>query len=100
MTQYSIAQARDRFTQLVHQVEGGETVEVTRRGRRVAVLVSAEAYDQLHRPSKSFGESILEFRKKHNLDDRELDEEDMTDEAFDDFMNGLRDRSPGRVIEL
>ena len=40
MTQYSIAQARDRFTQLVHEVEQGETVEVTRRGQRVAVLVS------------------------------------------------------------
>ncbi|MCG8368696.1 MAG: type II toxin-antitoxin system prevent-host-death family antitoxin [Pseudanabaenales cyanobacterium] len=40
MTQYSIAQARDRFTQLVHEVEQGETVEGTCRGQRVAVLVS------------------------------------------------------------
>ena len=32
MTQYSIAEARDRFAQLVYQVETGSAIEVTRRG--------------------------------------------------------------------
>lgn len=91
MTQYSIAEARDRFTQLVHKVEAGDTVEVTRRGRRVAVLVSAEAYDRLHKP-KDFWESVLVWREECGLDGREEDDEDR---EFEAVMSTVRDRSPG-----
>ena len=49
MTQYSIAEARDRFTQLVHQVEEESAIEITRRGQRVAVIVSAYRFELLDR---------------------------------------------------
>lgn len=93
MTQYSIAQARDHFTQLVHQVEDGDTVEVTRRGKRVAVLLSAEEYERLSQPKQGFGEAVLVWRKKYDVENWGNDID--IDEVFD-----VRDKSPGREVEL
>ena len=92
MTQYSIAQARDRFTQLVHEVEQGETVEVTLRGQRVAVLVSAEEYDRWRKPKQDFWQSVLAWREKYGLDDRDEDDEDR---EFESIMSAVRDQSSG-----
>ena len=92
MTQYSIAQARDRFTQLVHQVEEGNTVEVTRRGQRVAVILSAEAYDRLLQPKQGFGEAVLAWRKKYDV-------ENWNDDIDIDEVFNIRDKSPGREFE-
>ncbi len=50
-TTYSIAEARDKFAALIHQVEtGSEPVRVTRRGEPVAVILSLEVYEQLAIP--------------------------------------------------
>ena len=92
MTQYSIAQARDRFTQLVHEAEQGKAVEVTRRGQRVAVLVSAEEYDRLRQPKQSFGEAVLAWRQKYDVEN--WDDDIDIDEVFN-----VRDKSPGREFE-
>jgi prevent-host-death family protein len=92
MTQYSIAQARDRFTQLVHEVEQGNTVEVTRRGKRVAVLVSAEEYDRWHQPNQDFWQSVLAWREEFGLDDRKEDDEDL---KFETIMDNVRKESTG-----
>lgn len=93
MNQCSIAQARDQFTQLVYQVEAGEKIEVTRRGQRVAVILSAEEYDRLSEPKQGFAEGVLAWRKKFGLDDREEDEHDR---EFEELMSSIRDKSPGR----
>ncbi|MGH8729354.1 MAG: type II toxin-antitoxin system Phd/YefM family antitoxin [Burkholderiales bacterium] len=45
--QYSIAQARDQLPGIVHEVEKGKTVTLTRRGKPVARLVSVREYDRL-----------------------------------------------------
>lgn len=101
MIPYPIDSTRDeRLTQLVHQVEDGDTVEVTRCGQIVAVMISAQEYDLLNESKKSFSESILRIRKKYRLDSRKPDESDMTDEEFDTFFDNLRDRSPGREVDL
>lgn len=105
MLQYSIDQAHDdHFAQLIYQVENGDTVEITRLGQRVAVIIPAQEYDQKlkpkHKSTKSFGESILEFRKQFGLDNRTPEEGEMTDEEFDSFIDGLRDRSPGRDVDI
>jgi prevent-host-death family protein len=92
MIQYSIAQARDRFTQLVHEAEQGHAVELTRRGQRVAVLVSAEEYDRLFRPKQNFGEAVLAWRKKYDVEN--WDDDIDIDEVFN-----VRDQSPGREFE-
>jgi prevent-host-death family protein len=68
--QYSIAEARGRLPGLVHEVEAGEPVVLTRRGRRVAVLVSAEEYDRLtgRAPRHNFGEALRRFRERMDLE--------------------------------
>jgi prevent-host-death family protein len=39
---YSLADAKARLSELVDRVEGGDTIEITRRGRLVARLVGAD----------------------------------------------------------
>jgi prevent-host-death family protein len=92
MTQYSIAQARDQLARLIHNVEKGETAELTRRGQRVAVILSAEAYDRLQN-KKNVWEAVQEFRAKHGVDNWE---EDLDIDAIFD----VRDKSPGREVSL
>jgi prevent-host-death family protein len=85
----SIAHARDHLTGLIRDVERGKRVELTRRGRRVAVLVSADEYDRLHssRPDPVAG--LRAWR------------EDLP-EDFSGFgpeeVRALRDRTPGRDV--
>ena len=90
MTQYSIAQARDQFAQLVHKVEKGDTAELTRHGQRVAVILSAEAYDRLQ-PKKNIWEAIQEFRAKHDVANWE-------DNLDIDAIFDVRDKFPGREM--
>lgn len=92
LPQYSIAQARDQLTQLVHQVEQGNPVELTRRGKRIAVILSAEAYDRLLSPKSDFWTLLVKFRERLAEEDVDID----PDEVFKD----VRDRSPGRDVNL
>lgn len=92
LPQYSIAQARDQLTQLVHQVEQGTPVELTRRGKRVAVILSAEEYDRLLPLKSDFWTSLVKFRERLVEENIEID----PDEVFKD----VRDRSPGRDVNL
>jgi prevent-host-death family protein len=46
----SLAEARDHLTGLVRDVERGGRVDLTRRGKRVAVLLSVDEYDRLRKP--------------------------------------------------
>ncbi len=45
--QYSIAEARNHFTAIVRDVEREAAVELTRRGKPVAVLLSVQEYKRL-----------------------------------------------------
>ena len=84
--QYSIAQARSSLPALVHSVEDGPPVELTRRGRPVAVLLSLEEYERLQRKTPDFWEAVETFRRDVDL------------EALDaaSVYADVRDRSPGR----
>ncbi|MBM3466084.1 MAG: type II toxin-antitoxin system Phd/YefM family antitoxin [Armatimonadetes bacterium] len=86
---YSIAQARNHLPRLVHHAEEGRLIELTRRGKPVAVIVSMEQYEHLaaHRPS--FWDAVQAFRERHGTDGLELSDED--------FAN-LRGRGPGRGV--
>lgn len=90
--QYSVAQARDQLAQLIRQAEHGTPVEITRRGKPVAVLLSAEEFERLSRHGGTFGKSLAEFRRRWGIDTLALD----PDEVFED----VRDRSPGREVVL
>lgn len=87
MQSYSIAQARDKFTAIVHDVEQSSAVEVTRRGKPIAVIISVDEYQRLKNGKKSFADAIDEFR---NSVDWDLFDED------EDIFEGVRDRSAGR----
>jgi len=91
ITSKSVAEARDALAELVHDVETGHPVEITRRGKRVAVLISATAYDEMTRSRPSPWEAIHQVRERI-----EREGIDMGDDLFD----GLRDGSPGRRVNL
>ena len=47
MADLAVSDAREHLADVIERVRSGEPVYVTRRGRRVAVIVDADAYDQL-----------------------------------------------------
>jgi prevent-host-death family protein len=91
MKQYSIAEARDAFTGIVHSVESDGPVTLTRRGHAVAVLLSAAEYEHLIRQPVSCGEAYDAFRETHDL--TALDIEPV-------IFDIERERSPGREVSL
>ena len=54
MSDYSIAQAKSRFAQLVQEAQAGYAVRITRRGRPVAVLLSEAEFGRLAPRRDSF----------------------------------------------
>lgn len=57
----SIAEARAKLPGLVRDAEGGTSVEITRRGRPVAVLLSSRAYQRLASGRPPFGTVLDDF---------------------------------------
>ena len=64
---YSIAEARDQLARLVHQAEKGVSVELTRRGKAVAVLVLMSEFKKLSEGNIGFWEAFERFRNKADL---------------------------------
>jgi len=62
--QYSIADARRKLPSLVDEAEAGSEVQLTRRGRAVAVMVSVEEYARLKGNRVVFSEAYDAFRKR------------------------------------
>ncbi|MBX3167922.1 MAG: type II toxin-antitoxin system Phd/YefM family antitoxin [Candidatus Eremiobacteraeota bacterium] len=60
--QYSIAAARDQLARLVHDAEEGQPVELTRRGKPVAILLAIEDYRRLQKHPVSFSAAVEELR--------------------------------------
>ena len=87
----SIAEARNALPRLVHRAERGDAIEITRRGRPVAVLLSLTEYTRLTRGRRGFAEAYEAFCTDVSPANRDLDR---------DFFDGLRDRSAGRDVEL
>lgn len=83
---FSIAEARGQLPALVHDAERGTSIELTRRGRPVAVLLSVREYERLSMPQPRLWEAIDAFRKRQDLE--ALDAEEV--------FTGVRDRAPGR----
>ena len=47
MSELAVSEARERLADAIDRARAGEPVYVTRRGKRVAVIVDAGAYDAL-----------------------------------------------------
>jgi len=85
---YSIAEARDHFTELVRAVEEETTIQLTRRGKLVAILLSPDEYDRLQDKQIGFWDAYSEFRSR--LDQQAIDLEP------DKIFANVRDQTPGR----
>jgi prevent-host-death family protein len=88
---YSIARARAKLSDIVDEVEGGSEVELTRRGKKVAIVMSAARYARLRGQRVAFMTAYETFRAGHDLADAGLDRS---------FARGLRQRDVGRPVKL
>jgi prevent-host-death family protein len=88
---YSIAEARSRLPTIVDQAEAGREIELTRRGKPVAVVVSCQAIERLRGRRRHFGEAYRAFLGRHSLQEIGLD---------DDLSASTRDKTQGRKVAL
>lgn len=88
---YSVATTRAKLAEIIDEVVSGEDVEIVRRGKPVAILVSPARYARMSDERPGFGELYAAFMRKHDAHAFGVDE---------DFANGLRDRSIGRPVKL
>jgi prevent-host-death family protein len=88
---FTVAEARAHLPNLLHAVEHGEQVEITRRGKPVAVVLSFPDFQRLEHGPGGFWNDFLAWRNSVRDDDLALP---------DDWAGSLRDRSPGRDVKL
>jgi prevent-host-death family protein len=89
---HSIAEARSKLPQLIREAEEGKTVELTRRGEGVAVIIGLRQYERLASRPKRFSSAWEQFTSNADLSDLDID----PDEVFAD----VRDKRPGRNHRL
>ena len=89
MPTYSVAEARNRFAEIVHDLKHVSQVEVTRRGRPVAILISVEEFEKLRSGNVGFASAYDAFRSTVDLTQAGIEPE-----VFED----LRDPAPGREM--
>ena len=85
---FSIAEAKNQLSKLVHDAEGGAPVELTRRGEPVAVLLSVADYKRLTADRASFWEHFDTFRREHDIDRLAIEPEE--------WLGGIRAASQSR----
>jgi prevent-host-death family protein len=88
---YSIAEARHDLAALVHELEGRDFIELTRRGEPVAIMLSLREYRRLAAGRDRFGDAYRAFRGKVDLPGLGIEPE---------VFEGVRDPSPGREAHL
>ena len=89
---HSISEARRDLSALVSKAESGQTVELTRHGKQVAVLIGRHQYERLVAPMPIFEQLYRAFRTAVDISEIGLD----PDEVFE----GVRDRTPARPSTL
>ncbi len=78
---WQLAEAKNKFSDLIHRALTEGPQKITRRGVETAVVLSAEEYQRLTGGRPSFKEYLMQGPSFEGLD---LE----------------RDQSPGRVVEL
>jgi prevent-host-death family protein len=86
---YSIAEARHNLAALVHHVERISSIELTRRGEPVAVLLSIQEYQRLLSKQTNFWDAYSAFRRSIDLARLNIEPS---------VFEGVRDPSPGREV--
>jgi prevent-host-death family protein len=88
---YSIAEARSNLASIVDQAEAGQEVQLTRRGKPVAVVVSLRELERLRGERTSFAAAYRRFSAAHPSREVGVDE---------DAFARTRDRGTGRKVSL
>ena len=88
---YSIAEARSNLPKIVDQAEAGAEVELTRRGKPVAVIISHRQLERLRSERPRFADVCKAFLRKHSLTDVRVE---------DDFFQAARKKDIGRKVSL
>lgn len=88
----SIAEARSSLPSLVREAESGKSVELTRRGEPVAVLIGRQEYVRLTSRDRRFSETYGVFTRNINLTELAIDPEEV--------FAGARDETRGREVDL
>lgn len=88
---YSVAEARANLPTILNDVESGVDVELTRRGKPVAIVLSVYEYERLHGKRAEFKDAYAQFLASHPLAEAGLDRK---------FVAQLRDRTTGRKVSL
>ena len=86
---YTIADARHNLAAIVHELEREPTIQLTRRGRPVAVLLSMSEHARLQTGSTTFWDAYQAFRASVDLTTLDMDPA-----VFD----GVRDLTSGREM--
>jgi antitoxin Phd len=87
----SVAEAKNKLPSIIHEVEKGSIVEITRHGRVVAFVVPQKDYDRLQERGPGLWESLGKVRNILTTEGIEMED--------CDFSN-LRDTTVGRSIDL
>ncbi len=87
---YSIADARTSLAAIVDKAEAGRKVELTRRGRAVAVVISLREFERLRGGRRPFAKAYRAFVEKYPLSEVGVDA---------DFPP-LRDKDAGRKVSM
>ncbi len=88
---YTVATARAKLAKIVDEVESGKEVEITRRGRKVAVVMSATRYARLRGDRVAFMTAYETFREDTDLSQVGVEPGRAKEH---------RDRDVGRVVKL
>ena len=67
MKRVSVAEAKNTLPALLHQAESAP-VEIVRRGKPVAIILSRAAYDRLRGKSAGLWDALEHFRETNDLE--------------------------------
>jgi prevent-host-death family protein len=92
MSNISVADAKNHLPRLLHQVEAGDAIHITRRGKAVAVLLSEAAYARLRvqQNKRNFWVEIQQMRNQADFEGIDLTAEEIAD---------WRDPEEGRAFQ-
>lgn len=89
---FSVAEARDHLPRLVHEVEAGEPIEITRRGEPVAVLLDMASWRRMRPAPPDIFAALETYWASLGNDAEDFDPSQIFDAA--------RDRAPGPAVDL
>jgi prevent-host-death family protein len=82
--QYTVAEAKNKLPSIIHSVENGPPVKLTRYGRPVAVLLSINQYEKLSRTKEGYWDALQSFRncmEKEDIRIADSDFEELRDDS-------------------